>query len=81
MASQLMNWVNDELHGVLGYSDSATGRYLVALAKKSTDTEDFLQKLKSSGMADVNAAMVKFANQLMNMVPHAGSTYLLSMHR
>ncbi len=70
--SSLINWVNDELHVIFGYSDSSMGHYLVAMAKKSTDTGDFLQRLSVSGTVDIDEGMTRFAGQLMERVPHAG---------
>jgi pre-mRNA-splicing factor ATP-dependent RNA helicase DHX16 len=72
MAS-INNWVNDELHKILGYSDSATVNFMIAQAKKSTDPENFIQRLQAMGEFDQADSKVRaFATQLLNKVPHAG---------
>ena len=72
MAS-INNWVNDELHKILGYSDSATVNFMIAQAKKSTDPDNFIQRLQEMGEFDQADSKVRtFATQLLNKVPHAG---------
>jgi hypothetical protein len=40
----LQTWVNDELHSILGFADSSTVDYIIALAKKTKTVDDLLNK-------------------------------------
>nr|CAD2174845.1 unnamed protein product [Meloidogyne enterolobii] len=62
------NWVDDELHKILGYSDSATVAFIIAQAKKSTDNEDFIERLKGSFDEITNEVKI-FASKLLDKVP------------
>ena len=44
--SELVDWVSDSLHDILGLSDTYTAEFLVGLAKKCSSSEAFLKKLK-----------------------------------
>ncbi|KAI1725162.1 helicase associated domain (HA2) domain-containing protein [Ditylenchus destructor] len=56
---------------VLGYSDSSLGPYMVAIAKKSTDPDDFIEKIRDAGTADITESLRRFSIQLLQKVPHA----------
>ena len=45
--ADLVRWVGDELHALLGYSDGTTVQYLVALAKKAKSPAALLDAMKS----------------------------------
>ncbi|KAF7635360.1 hypothetical protein Mgra_00005182 [Meloidogyne graminicola] len=62
------NWVDDELHKILGYSDSATVAFIIAQAKKSADTDDFIDRLKGS-FDDITNDVKIFASKLLDKVP------------
>uniref|UniRef100_A0A915MJ30 RNA helicase n=1 Tax=Meloidogyne javanica TaxID=6303 RepID=A0A915MJ30_MELJA len=62
------NWVDDELHKILGYSDSATVAFIIAQAKKSTDNEDFIERLRGSFDEITNDVKI-FASKLLDKVP------------
>lgn len=68
----LNRWVSDELHHILGYSDATTVQYMIALAKKSIDPDDYLERLSKSDYT-VNSAIRNFAAELFEKVPHAGN--------
>ena len=72
----LQTWINDELHQILGYSDSTTVNYFIALARKSTDSEDFIEKLANSGSIERSECIEKFAVKLLDRVPHAAAGIL-----
>jgi len=42
----LDEWVNDELHSVLGMNDCTLSQFMIAIAKKTADANEFLDKLK-----------------------------------
>uniref|UniRef100_A0A914WPP6 RNA helicase n=1 Tax=Plectus sambesii TaxID=2011161 RepID=A0A914WPP6_9BILA len=69
--SAIDEWVNDELHSILGLSDRTLGQFMVALARKSTSSADFLERLTKTEAVDVTARMSQFAQDLYNRVPHA----------
>ncbi|VDK20916.1 unnamed protein product [Anisakis simplex] len=64
-------WVNDELHSLLGISDRTITQFIIALARKSVDTDDLLDKFKSTDTIQVTPATRNFASSLLSMVPHA----------
>lgn len=68
------NWVDDELHKILGYSDSATVAFIIAQAKKSTDNEDFIERLKGSFDEITNEVKI-FASKLLDKVPRTGNSF------
>lgn len=72
MAAFLEQWVNDELYTLVGCSDRTAVQYILALARKSTDAEDLLGRLRSTDTMDDTPAVRKFASELIARVPHAG---------
>ena len=65
---ELTRWVADELHGVLGFSDTSTAQFIVALARKTARSGRGAPELLE-GLADVdvptNAASRAFVGKLM----------------
>nr|CDJ94565.1 DNA RNA helicase and Helicase-associated region and Domain of unknown function DUF1605 domain containing protein [Haemonchus contortus] len=64
-------WVSDELHAIVGISDRTICQYVLALARKSSSTEDFIGKLKDNDALEINDSVRRFASQLMNKLPRA----------
>ncbi|KAL6734318.1 hypothetical protein Aduo_004872 [Ancylostoma duodenale] len=64
-------WVNDELHSIVGISDRTISQYVLALAKRSSSTDDFIGKLRDNDALEINDGVRKFASQLMNKLPRA----------
>lgn len=69
--SQVQEWISDELHSLLGFSDKFTAEFLYNLATKSSCTDDLIDKIKDTGTLTVNSAVQQFASELWNKVPHA----------
>ncbi|GAB6023367.1 Putative pre-mRNA-splicing factor ATP-dependent RNA helicase dhx16 [Chamberlinius hualienensis] len=69
--ANLSRWVNDRLHDILGMSDKYVAEYLISLATKSSDSEDFLDKVKATGTVDVDPSFTAFGRELWGKVPHA----------
>ena len=69
-ADEVVEWVSDQLHELLGLSDRYTAEYFVGLARKAASPESYLQQLKKTGAITVNDAVSSFAGQLWNRVPH-----------
>ena len=69
MASrEVETWVNDKLHDILGISDKYITLFLIELATKSSNTEDFLYKLRQTGTINVETEVINFAKELWNKV-------------
>ncbi|PIO75689.1 hypothetical protein TELCIR_02247 [Teladorsagia circumcincta] len=64
-------WVSDELHAIVGISDRTICQYVLALARRSNSTEDFIGKLKDNDALEINDSVRRFASQLMNKLPKA----------
>lgn len=64
--------MDDELYSLVGCSDRTTVQYILALARKSTDTEDLLNRFRSTDAMKDTPAVRKFAGELIARVPHAG---------
>ncbi|KAK5981290.1 hypothetical protein GCK32_006672, partial [Trichostrongylus colubriformis] len=62
-------WVNDELHAIVGISDRTICQYVLALARKSNSTQDFIGKLRDNDALEINDSVLRFASQLMNKLP------------
>ncbi|EDV26023.1 uncharacterized protein TRIADDRAFT_24602 [Trichoplax adhaerens] len=69
-SSNLVRWVSDELHDVIGISDRNIAEFVVGLAKKSQSINDYVDKLRDTGAITVNNKVIDFANQLWDKVPH-----------
>ncbi|ETN82043.1 helicase protein [Necator americanus] len=64
-------WVNDELHSIVGISDRTISQYVLALAKRSNSTDEFIGKLRDNDALEINENVRQFASQLMNKLPRA----------
>nr|XP_022327385.1 putative pre-mRNA-splicing factor ATP-dependent RNA helicase DHX16 [Crassostrea virginica] len=69
MASLIETWVNDKLHDILGISDKFISQFLLGLAKKATDPDDFVNKIRETGTVDIDTNMLNFAHELWNKLP------------
>ncbi len=67
--ANIVSWVSDKLHDILGLSDRYTAEFLVELARKSNTGANFIQKLKDTGAVEVNQPVESFANELWNKLP------------
>ena len=68
--AEVVEWVSDRLHELLGLSDRYTAEFLVGLARKAPSPESYLQQLESTGAITVNDDVRSFAGQLWSRVPH-----------
>ncbi|GBM13433.1 Pre-mRNA-splicing factor ATP-dependent RNA helicase DHX16 [Araneus ventricosus] len=66
-------WINDELHNILGFSDKFTAEFLLNLASKSASPDALIDKIKDTRTLDINSNVIEFANNLWAKVPHAES--------
>ena len=63
-------WVSDKLHAIIGLSDIQLAQYLTELAKRAPTSQEFVEKLRSSGTIDMSGTVVAFAEELWSKVPH-----------
>ncbi|CAN0123911.1 unnamed protein product, partial [Hapterophycus canaliculatus] len=72
---ELLQWVSDRLHDVLGFSESSTAQFVVALARRASKSGKGAAALMA-GLADVdvpaNATARAFAAELMSRVGASG---------
>ncbi|VDK61160.1 unnamed protein product [Gongylonema pulchrum] len=66
------SWVSDQLHTLLGCSDHTTVQYILALARKSVDADELLDRFRSTEAMKDTPEVRRFASELMAQVPHAG---------
>ena len=70
MAGTIEDWVGDELHDILGLSDSYIAEYFVGLAKKSSSVDGFVKQLENTGAITVTEEVREFSHKLWAKVPH-----------
>ena len=68
--TEIVDWVSDELHDILGLSDRYIAEYLVGLARKASSTQNLITKLENTGAITVNEEVRQFSHQLWDKVPH-----------
>ncbi|KAE9420772.1 hypothetical protein Angca_003961 [Angiostrongylus cantonensis] len=68
-------WVSDELHSIVGLSDQTICQYILALARKSANTEDFIGKLRDNDALEINNDIRQFASQLMQKLPRPAAKF------
>lgn len=77
MQSGVERWVDDQLYNLIGCSDRTTVQYILALARKSTDSEDLVSRLQNADALQDSPAVRGFASELLSRVPHARKYPLL----
>ena len=71
---ELTNWVNDELHSILGLSDKYVAQFLVGLANKAKSSDDLLRRIRETETVEVNDAVAAFSNRLYDKIPRKEAT-------
>ena len=66
--SLIETWVNDRLHDILGISDKYISQYLIGLAGKARNADEYIQKLKETKTVEIDTNMVNFAHELWTKV-------------
>ena len=69
----LQRWVSDQLHRVLGYSESSLSQFVVALATSSTSQGDLVRKLGENDVPLTDASRA-FAGELYSRIPRSSSS-------
>jgi pre-mRNA-splicing factor ATP-dependent RNA helicase DHX16 len=70
-------WVNDSLHGLLGYAEASLVDYVIALAKKAKDVPSLLRALEEQEVP-MGAQTQSFATQLFQRIPRSGPVSMVS---
>ena len=67
--SDIKQWVNDELHDILGMSDNLLSEYIVDLAGKSKSVNDLMFDLQKSAGVPKTGKLEDFATKLYMKLP------------
>ena len=70
-------WVGDKLHDILGISDKVIAQFMIGLASKSKSSDDLVERIRDTGTIDVDASVVKFAEELWEKVNIFSVSFLL----
>ena len=70
MSDEVILWVNQQLHSLLGYSEKTVEEFLIALAKSSENTENILKNFEGFDIP-INEKTEKFAVELLRKVRKA----------
>ena len=72
----LQNWVNDELHSLLGFSDAQLASFVISTARGSKSADDLLRKLNAvDDTIQINVKTRAFAVQLLDKLPQPGKRF------
>ncbi|KAJ8377931.1 hypothetical protein AAFF_G00249940 [Aldrovandia affinis] len=67
--ANLEQWVNDQLHDILGLSDKYVAQFMIGSARRSSGPQDFVSRLRETGTIDIDQRVVAFAEELYNKIP------------
>ncbi|CAB03845.1 putative pre-mRNA-splicing factor ATP-dependent RNA helicase mog-4 [Caenorhabditis elegans] len=67
-------FINDQLHSIVGISDRSICQYVHALAKKAKSAPDLVEKLRDAGDFPISPAIQSFADQLMSRMPRQATS-------
>jgi len=65
---ELVRFVGDQLHDLLGISDKYVAEYFIGLAGQSASAASFIQKLRDTDAVTVDNRVIVFAEELWNKV-------------
>ncbi|XP_076593651.1 pre-mRNA-splicing factor ATP-dependent RNA helicase DHX16 [Chaetodon auriga] len=67
--ANLEQWVNDRLHDILGLSDRYVSQFMIGTARKSSSSQDFVNRLEQTGTIDIDQSVIAFAQELYEKIP------------
>lgn len=67
--AEIVSWVSDRLHEIIGLSDKQVAEYITELARKSVSLTELTNKLKSTGTITMTKSVEAFAAELWNKFP------------
>jgi pre-mRNA-splicing factor ATP-dependent RNA helicase DHX16 len=68
-AGEIVSWVSDRLHEIVGLSDRQVAEYITEVARRSLSQKELLRKLQSVGGLSEGAVVETFAGELWNKFP------------
>lgn len=80
VAMELVHYVGDRLHDLLGISDRYVVEYLIGLAGKSVSAASFIQQLRDTDTVTVDDSMVAFAQELWNKVSQWHIMFIIAVY-
>ena len=72
MSKEIIKWVGDELHGLVGYSEKNMAEYIVGVATKSKTPTDLFNKLIADDIPQ-SSHLQQFCWQLFGKIPRVDS--------
>jgi pre-mRNA-splicing factor ATP-dependent RNA helicase DHX16 len=67
------SWIQDKLHGILGFADPNVAAFLLSLARKHSNADSLFTELKRSCSLPGTPEVQTFAAELLRRVPRKGS--------
>ena len=67
--AEIVSWVSDRLHEIIGLSDKQVAEYITELARKSVSLTELTNKLQSTGTITITKPVESFAAELWNKFP------------
>ena len=65
--ASVVEWVNNQLHGILGFTERNLADFIVTMATKAHDSKDLYKKLLENDFPD-SMESLSFAQQLLGML-------------
>ncbi|KAG2496372.1 hypothetical protein HYH03_005601 [Edaphochlamys debaryana] len=66
---EVRQWVQDKLHGLLGFADANVAAFLIAIVRKHSNADSLFTELKRSCQLPNTAEVQSFASELLRRVP------------
>lgn len=67
--ADIVSWVSDRLHEIIGLSDKQVAEYITELARKSVSLTELTNKLRRTGTITMTKSVEVFAAELWNKFP------------
>lgn len=67
--AEIVSWVSDRLHEIIGLSDRQVAEYITELARKSVSLKELTRKLQSTGTINMTKSVEEFADELWRKFP------------
>lgn len=68
--ADIVSWVTDRLHEIVGLSDRQVAEYIIELARRSKSFEELTKKLQSTGAIKISPSVETFVGELWKKFPH-----------
>jgi pre-mRNA-splicing factor ATP-dependent RNA helicase DHX16 len=67
---EMVRWVSERLHTLVGYSEKNLSEYIVGIASKAKNPNDLMSKLINDDIPDT-PALQKFCHEIFSLIPRA----------